>query len=104
MHESLTRILNNLLLMRIKADDAPCASDQNWCTAITELIALIPEYKTDDAEFAYELKYAELNQKLIHGQIKSDEAEKELKPFEIAAENASLTFAAFMKRLERVNQ
>jgi hypothetical protein len=101
MHESLTKVLNNLLLMRLKADDAPCSSDQHWCTAISELVALIPEYKTDDAEFIYEMKYVELNQKLLHGQIKMDEAEKEIEPYQIAPENASLTFMAFLQRKER---
>jgi hypothetical protein len=101
MHKSLLKVLSNLLLMRIKADDAPCSSDQHWCDAIAELINLLPDYKTNDAEFAYELKYIELNQKLVHGLISADDAEKEIEPYQIAAENASLTFMAFLQRKER---
>lgn len=69
MNKSLTKILNNLLLSRIKAEDAPCASDQHWCDAISELTKLIPEYKTDNLEFISELEYVDINQKLLHGQI-----------------------------------
>lgn len=101
MSESLTKVLSHLLLMRIKADDAPCASDQHWCTAIAELKKLIPEYKTDDAEFIYELKYVEINQKLVYGLISADDADKEIEPYQKAAEDASLTFASFLKRQER---
>jgi hypothetical protein len=72
MHKSLLKVLNNLLLMRIKADCAPCSSDQHWCDAITELTKLIPEYKTDNPEFISELEYVEINQKLLHGQSKND--------------------------------
>ena len=54
--------------MRIKADCAPCSSDQHWCDAISELTKLIPEYETDNPEFISELEYVEINQKLLHGQ------------------------------------
>jgi len=71
MHKSLLKVLNNLLLMRIKADCAPCSSDQHWCDAIAELIDLLPDYKTDNPEFISELEYVEINQKLLHGQSKN---------------------------------
>lgn len=102
MDKLLTKVLINLLEMRVKADDAPCSSDQHWCSAISELIGLIPDFKTDDAEFIYELKYVELNQKLLHNQISADDAEKQLAPYEKAAEDASLTFASFLKTQKRV--
>jgi hypothetical protein len=71
MHKSLLKVLNNLLLMRIKADCAPCSSDQHYCNAIAELINLLPDYKTDNPEFISELEYVEINQKLLHGQSKN---------------------------------
>jgi hypothetical protein len=80
--ETLIRILNNLLSMRVKAFDAPCSSDQHFCTAIGLIAGMIPEYKPDDPEHLYELMQALLNQEALYGRLSADKALKQLKQFE----------------------
>jgi hypothetical protein len=49
--DKLEYILANLLWSRIKAEDNPCASDQHWCSAIEELVKLIPDHQLTHPEF-----------------------------------------------------
>lgn len=61
--------------MRTKHVDAPFSSEQHWCDAIDELVKLIPDYKTINPEFQYEIKYVELTQALLRGEISAEDAD-----------------------------
>lgn len=89
MSDQLKSILTNLLRSRVKAEDAPCSSDQHWCTAIEELTKLIPEYRPADPRLLYELKYALLNQEVLFGRMTADDAIAELDRYEAAAQTVS---------------
>lgn len=86
---NIESILANLLWSRVKAEDAPCSSDQHWCSAIEALSQLIPEYAPTDPELAYEFRYALLNQEVLFRRMTSGEAIAELDKYEAAALEAS---------------
>jgi len=88
--KQLELILVNLLWSRVKADDAPCSSDQHWCSAIEDLSKLVPEYTPTDPELMYELQYALLNQEVLFGRMSADDAIAELDKYEAAAQEVSL--------------
>lgn len=94
-------ILANLLWSRVKAEDAPCSSDQHWCTAIEELFKLIPDYAPTNPEILYELKYALLNQEVLFGRMTSGDAIAELDKYEAAAQEASFVPPQFREAFDR---
>jgi hypothetical protein len=101
--EQLKHILAQLLWSRVKAEDAPCASDQHWCSAIEALSKLIPEYVPTDPEELYELKYALLNQEVLFGRMSADDAIAELDKYEEAAQAASFVPPQFREQFKRPN-
>jgi hypothetical protein len=80
--ETLISVLTNLLSSRVKLFDAECSSDSHWCTAISKLAEMIPEYQPTDQEHLHELKYATLHQKILYGQLSADEALSQLEQYE----------------------
>lgn len=97
----LESILANLLWSRVKAEDAPCSSDQHWCSAIEALSKLIPDYMPTDHEVLYEFKYALLNQEVLFGRISADDAIAELDEYEAAAQAASFVPPQFREGFDR---
>lgn len=97
----LESILANLLWSRVKAEDAPCSSDQHWCTAIEVLSKLIPDYVPADPEALYEFRYALLNQDVMFRRISTDDAIAELDRIEVAAQAVSFVPPQYREPFDR---
>lgn len=80
--KDLILIINHLLSMRAKASDAPCSSEQHWCTAIEMLANHIPDFQPTDPEGLYDFKASLLNQDVLYGRISADAALKKLEQYQ----------------------
>ena len=101
MNMQLRSILADLLWSRVKADDAPGASDQHWCTAIDKLSKMIPDYRPADPELLYELKYATLNEDVLYGRMTANDAIAEMDKYEKLAEAASFVPPQYREQINR---
>lgn len=80
--KDLILILEHLLSMRAKAFDAPCSSEQHWCTTIELFAELLPGYQPTDPEHLYDFMASLLNQAVLHGRMSNEEANRQLEKYQ----------------------